>query len=270
VPGGVVARHGLERWARPLLPRIRHAPGLVYTAADHGATERDGARAWLLDFAAEAPDPQSHARAAAYLLTGEARGLPGRYKCRIRAPWFRVPGIRAGELLLSKRSHLHPRVVVNEAGVFTTDTIYRGRVLRDGLSPRSIAAGFHNSLTLLSAELEGRSFGGGVLELVPSEVGRLLAFAAPEVSGVLGRLDALARAGDSERLVAATDSELVRGGLVDADVMAALADARAALLARRLDRNQARAVRSWPPLSLATDVSRSPASAASAARAASS
>jgi hypothetical protein len=31
-----------------------------------------------------------------------------------------------------------------------------------------------NSLTALSAELEGRHYGGGVLELVPSEIERLL------------------------------------------------------------------------------------------------
>jgi adenine-specific DNA-methyltransferase len=269
VPGEVVARHGLAPWARPLLPRIRHAPGLVYTAADHAATERGGARAWLLDFGADAPAP--HAAALDYLATGEARGLRARYKCRIRAPWFRVPGVRAGELLLSKRSHLHPRVVVNEAGVFTTDTIYRGRMLCPDLSPRALAAGFHNSLTLLSAELEGRSFGGGVLELVPSEVGRLLTFAAPETPGALERLDALGRTGDGDALIAATDAALVSRGLVDADVMAALADARAALLARRLDRNrQARAVSSWPPLSLTTETEVSPAMVASRASSASS
>jgi adenine-specific DNA-methyltransferase len=33
---------------------------------------------------------------------------------------------------------------------------------------------FVNSLTALSAELEGRHYGGGVLELVPSEIERLL------------------------------------------------------------------------------------------------
>ena len=33
---------------------------------------------------------------------------------------------------------------------------------------------FINSLTALSAELEGRHYGGGVLELVPSEIEKLL------------------------------------------------------------------------------------------------
>jgi hypothetical protein len=34
--------------------------------------------------------------------------------------------------------------------------------------------GFVNSLTCLTAEMEGRHYGGGVLELVPSEIERLL------------------------------------------------------------------------------------------------
>ena len=46
--------------------------------------------------------------------------------------------------------------------MYTSDTIYRGRTLTDVLTPGAFAANFHNSLTLLSAELEGRSFGGGV------------------------------------------------------------------------------------------------------------
>jgi adenine-specific DNA-methyltransferase len=238
VSDDTLARHDLRRWARPLLPRIRHAPGLRYTAADHAATRAAGARAWVLDFAAGAPEPLGCAGPAGYLRTGEQRGLPGRYKCRIREPWYRVPGIVRGDLLLSKRSHLHPRVVLNEAGVFTTDTIYRGRMLNACLHPAAVAAAFHSSLTLLSAELEGRSFGGGVLELVPSEIGRLLVHADAPDAALLKRLDAVARAGDTAGLIAATDADLVARGLIEADVAAALASARRLLLARRLDRNR--------------------------------
>ena len=45
--------------------------------------------------------------------------------------------------------------------------------------PKAVASArfvssFVNSLTALSAELEGRHYGGGVLELVPSEINRLI------------------------------------------------------------------------------------------------
>ncbi len=237
VTASELERHGLHDWARPLLPRIRHAAGLRYTPVDHAATEAANARAHVLDFSAGRPDPRGAARA--YLEDGESQGLPARYKCRIREPWYRVPGIRAGELLLSKRSHRFPRVVVNEAGVFTTDTIYRGRMLTPDLTPRAIAANFHNSQTLLSAELEGRSFGGGVLELVPSEVGRLALHADEPPATLMDELDAIARsAADPEALVRASDASLVRRGLVEADVLAALGNARRLLVARRLARNR--------------------------------
>jgi adenine-specific DNA-methyltransferase len=236
VADATLHRFGLEPWARPLLPRIRHAPGLRYTSADHAATRAAGARASLLHFGAGAPDPATFRGPAAYLRAGEARGLPARYKCRIREPWYRVPGIVRGDLLLSKRSHAHPRVVVNEAGVFTTDTIYRGRMLDPNLAPAVVAAGFHSSLTLLSAELEGRSFGGGVLELVPSEIRRLAVHAGDPRR--LGALDAIARTGAADALIAATDAALVARGVLDADVVAALSAARRALLARRLARNR--------------------------------
>jgi adenine-specific DNA-methyltransferase len=237
VTASELERHGLHDWARPLLPRVRHAAGLRYTPADHAATEAADARAHLLDFSADRPGPGAGARA--YLGDGERQRLPARYKCRIREPWYRVPGITKGTLLLSKRSHHHPRVVVNEAGVFTTDTIYRGRMLTDAITPGAVAANFHNSLTLLSAELEGRSFGGGVLELVPSEIGRLLTHADEPPAALLNELDAIARAAPTpDALVAATDASLVQRGLIDHDVISELARARALLVARRLDRNR--------------------------------
>ena len=227
-----VAAHGLEPWARPLLPRIRHAEGLVYTAADHARTRAAGARTALLDFAS--PDPLGSPGAAAYLAAGRGEDLPARYKCRIREPWYRVPVVAPGALLLSKRSHHHPRVVLNAAGVHTTDTIYRGRTT-GGLPAEALAAAFHNSLTLLTAELEGRSFAGGVLELVPSEIARLRVPAVPALAAALPGLDRLARR-DPGALVPATDALLCRHGLLDPALLGELRAARAALADRRMPR----------------------------------
>ena len=238
VPQELVDEHGLEDWTVPLLPRVRYAPGLVYSTQDHENTTIGGARAWLTNFSDSRPDPRAHEGAARYLALGESRELHERYKCRIREPWFRVPGIRSGQLLMSKRSHLHPRVVVNEACVYTSDTIYRGKTVTDAVSPGGLAANFHNSLTLLSAELEGRSFGGGVLELVPSEIDRLLVHTDEPDCGLLPRLDEIARGGEWDAVIAATDTSLVDRRLIDADVMSELAEARLWLRSRRLDRNR--------------------------------
>ena len=106
------------------------------------------------------------------------------------------------------------------------------------MSPRALAAAFHSSLTLLTAELEGRSFGGGVLELVPSEIERLAVVEAADAETWIERLDALARSGDEEAVVSATDEALIASGALEAEVVEVLAAARATLLGHRLARNE--------------------------------
>lgn len=234
----------LQPWAVPLLPRIKHARGLIYTPADHEATVADGAKAWLLHFGEQLPDPLARKRASEYLAIGETQGLHTRYKTSIRTPWYRVPSVWAGKLMLSKRSHWFPRLVFNAANVVTTDTIYRGSMLPmyEGRELDLVAA-FHNSLTLLTAELEGRSFGGGVLELVPSEIARLTVPLPRDLAGIIPRLDSIARdaalAADKKgQLIEETDTLLSKHvpGLAPSLVQQ-LREAREFLLRRRLSRN---------------------------------
>jgi hypothetical protein len=71
-----------------------------------------------------------------------------------------------------KRSHDMPKLILNKADAFTTDTAYR--VKTNYINSNLFVFSFINSLTALSAEIEGRSYGGGVLELVPSEINKLL------------------------------------------------------------------------------------------------
>ena len=71
-----------------------------------------------------------------------------------------------------KRAHHFPRLVLNSAEAYTTDTAYR--ITLKNIRAESLVFGFVNSLTCLTAEMEGRHYGGGVLELVPSEIERLL------------------------------------------------------------------------------------------------
>src|SRR5208337_4082677 len=107
-----------------------------------------------------------------YLQAGLAEKLQTRYKCRVRTPWYKVPSVYAAPLAMLKRAHNIPRLVLNSAGAYTTDTAYRIKPLR--ATAEALVFSFVNSLTCLTAELEGRHYGGGVLELVPSEIERLL------------------------------------------------------------------------------------------------
>src|SRR5262249_25331787 len=71
---------------------------------------------------------------------------------------------------------------------------------------------FINPLTALSAELEGRHYGGGVLELIPSEIERLLIPLPERAELDLERLDASIRARPAHETLA-TQGKILLGAL---------------------------------------------------------
>lgn len=103
-----------------------------------------------------------------YLKIGEEKSIPQRYKCKIRTRWFDIPSIWKSEGFFFKRGHHYPKLLVNKADVYVTDSAYRIK-MKDGMSMENFTMSFYNSLTLLFAELNGRYYGGGVLELTPNE-----------------------------------------------------------------------------------------------------
>jgi len=233
-----VETYQLAHWIRPLLARTAESPGIEFRSNDFETARRKGKRSWLLDFSCERPDPLLEQGASRYLRMGEEQGLPKRYKCRIRSPWFRVPHIKQGRLMMAKRSHQHHRLILNTANVFTTDTIYRGEMKeRFAGQEKNLAAGFHNSATLLSAELEGRTYGGGVLELVPSEIARLFV-PMIDIASHLTALDEISRKAGGQQdqndsLIAATDFLLAEKIPLYRDVLPVIAAARICLRNRR-------------------------------------
>ena len=99
---------------------------------------------------------------------------------------------------------------------------------------------FHNSLTLLTAEINGRSFWGwraGVTE----QISQLpLAMPLAEVPDALfADLDRLARdrGADNDALVEATDRCVIEALRMDRDMWRLVAEARLVLRDRRLARN---------------------------------
>lgn len=103
-----------------------------------------------------------------YILGGETAEIHKRYKCSQRKRWFDVPVISSGDLMFFKRYNKLPRLMVNEPRVFTTDISYNIR-LSNSFDAKSVAFCFYNSLTITLCEYNGRFYGGGVGELVPSE-----------------------------------------------------------------------------------------------------
>ena len=75
---------------------------------------------------------------------------------------------------------MFPRIIINDAQVQVTDSFYR-IIMKEDFNIKDLAFSFYNSLTFILAELEGRYYGGGVLELTPNEFKNL---AIPFCEGV--------------------------------------------------------------------------------------
>jgi adenine-specific DNA-methyltransferase len=166
---------GLDpRLLQPGIGKAVHLAGARFAAADHQDLLAAGQPA-LMFAASRKWSKRILGTAAAHISRGEAEGFHERYKCRIRDPWWELPLPSEGppDLLLTYCSNEHPRIALNEAGVISTNTLHGVRISDPTLAPQ-LAAGFYNSLTLLSAEIVGRSYGGGVLKLEPTEAEALL------------------------------------------------------------------------------------------------
>lgn len=182
-----VQRFGLQKWAYPMFGRSEHCPGIIYDDEQHQANASSGKPTnfiWFKDTSVERTKLGKQ-----YIEQGLKESLHTRYKCRIRSPWYAVPSVYSTEIGMLKRSHDTPRLILNKVGAYTTDTAYRIRA-KEGTAEQLVYS-FLNGLTALSAELEGRHYGGGVLELVPSEIEKLL---LPPPSKITPEIDELDKA----------------------------------------------------------------------------
>lgn len=190
VPDSVVEEHGLQDWAHPMFGRSSHVRGVIYDDDTHTENKRIGLPANFLWFG-DVNAKELPLNVQEYIELGEQQNLHTRYKCRIRSPWYAVPSVFSAPVGMLKRSHHFPRLILNRMKALTTDTSYRVWPKAD-VSAEALVASFVNSLTALSAELEGRHYGGGVLELVPSEIEELIV-PRPEPAMALETLHAMLR-----------------------------------------------------------------------------
>ncbi|MEE8142593.1 MAG: hypothetical protein V3T77_05795, partial [Planctomycetota bacterium] len=205
-----------ERWLRPSARQSRSLKGLVYTAADIAQLEADGKAHHLVvpeDVVSDDIVPEVNSDALAHFLhEGEARGVPRRFKCRTRQPWWKVPGLGICDVLFSYMSGDRPRAAVNTTRALYTNTLHGLRV-RAGIDPLRVALFFHSTLTLLSLEIEGRSYGGGILKVEPTEMQRVrLAWPEPHetvLDAHARKVDRKLRAGHYEQAVRLVDEMLL-------------------------------------------------------------
>ena len=201
-------RLGLRPWVRRILQKGSHLPaGPVFSTEDSKRLSRT-VPCNLVDFCAEGSPPLSD-EARSFIEECEARGIHERYKCQRRSPWYNIPIVSAGDGLFFKRANVYPRLCVNEASILATDAAYQVRMM-DGYAIRDLCFSFYNSITLLFAEVDGRSYFSGVLELTPTEFrGLPLPLVRPTTEEFAAFETTFSSASDdNERICAACDRRL--------------------------------------------------------------
>lgn len=101
-----------------------------------------------------------------YVKLGVKAGVSQGYKAMRRSPWYRVPGVRAPDVILSVFSE-RPLVLVNDEQWLASNSLLGG-YLKSGTADQ-FAASWYSPLSLLSIGLQVHSLGGGVIVMVPNE-----------------------------------------------------------------------------------------------------
>jgi adenine-specific DNA methylase len=165
-------RHALPE--RALLkispPGTKHLRGLAFRESDWKTLREADERVWLFH-----PDLDDEDEVAEYIALGEERKVHEAYKCRIRDPWWRSPVAAVPDLFFTYMSHRYPRLVENRAKVPFLNSMH-GLRLHGGHRKTARAALpllALNSVTMIGAEVNGRSYGGGILKMEPREASRL-------------------------------------------------------------------------------------------------
>jgi adenine-specific DNA-methyltransferase len=235
-------QYGLDSVTLPLVGRSSHAHGIYFTSEDWKVNAEKGKKAMLVSF----PDiplgkyPHKHKE---YIELGERMEQNKGYKCGIRDRWYIVPSVWVPDAFFLRRNNLYPKFVLNHCGAVSTDTMHRMK-FRDGVDSKNILLSYYNSVSFAFAEICGRSYGGGVLEILPGEMGNIL---VPVVDGIdvslrdelLGQIDGIIREGDDVELALdLVDEKLLVDALgIEAEICRQCRNIWKKLQGRRLGRN---------------------------------
>jgi len=183
-----------------------------------------------------------------YIQYGQEKDVSRARKCRDRQPWYVVPHTFVPPALMPCMSAAWPRLVVNQSRYTCTNNILRilwkeERPAEDWLR---LALGTLSTLSQLSAELVGRSYGGGVLKLEPKELARLVVPLVPvEASdGLARKVDSFLRQNKLSEATDTVDSALLASniGLATAKLEQLRAARNRLFLRRRQHRQDAQEI----------------------------
>jgi adenine-specific DNA-methyltransferase len=224
-------------------PGSRHLRTLEFGARSWSQLRTDGRRCWLFYPSSDTPSKA----AAAYIEAAEHRSIHKNYKCRMRNPWWRVPLVAKPDLFLTYMDYERPRLITNSADAYHLNSLYGVKLKRGRkqIGCELLPLASLNTVSLLGAEVHGRSYGGGLLKLEPREADRIpvpiLSLVQQQREQLLALRPQVAYAmerGDLAKAVTTVDEVLWSKDQTTGDVLDTLRQTREFLFQRRSTRSR--------------------------------
>jgi adenine-specific DNA methylase len=244
VAQSTVDEYQLQNYAEPMVGRSVQVNGIIFNKEDWQSNIELEARAFFLKFP-ERKKLVINKKALEYIKQGEDEEIHKGYKCGIRAEWQIMPSTWISEALFTRRNNIFPKLIINQAGAYTTDTMHRVTINKNTklstlkkVNLNALVASYYNSLSLAFAEICGRSYGGGALELMPNEAEDVLVPYNEANAEILESIDNMMREGKNiDEILEFTDPIILKDGcgFSDSDIKIANSIWKK-LLNRRLNR----------------------------------
>lgn len=196
-----------------IVTRSGHLEGAIFEQRDW-TENANSQRSSKLFQPEDAPKDELPTGVQSYINQGEKERHHTGYKCRTRDPWYIVPSVWIPDAFMLRQVHSYPKLILNRAEATCTDTIHRVKFYNGWREKDELVTGaFLNSLTFATAEVKGRSYGGGVLTFEPSEGEDLPLPLKNSEKLDLNRIDQLIRKNEIEAVLDMNDQILLIDGL---------------------------------------------------------
>jgi len=203
----VLKKYNLAKFSVPLVGKTNALNKLVFSTKDFNTFSKDNP-AYMLKLQ-DVDEAIFNSGLREYIALGEDEGVHLGYKCRIRKRWYDIPSTHISEGFLFRQIYKYPLLVANEQKAACTDTIHRVILKDKDIEIKQLAASFVNSLTFAWSEVGGRSYGGGVLELEPSEAMELPVLYTKDIILDTNFIDEMIRNNEIEKALDYVDEKLL-------------------------------------------------------------
>jgi adenine-specific DNA-methyltransferase len=222
----------LKQYAKKILQKSSFSQNKIIIGKEEWTNiQKKGLPCYFLNFTLK---PTLSESARIYLQHGEDEYIDKRYKCLRRHPWYAIPSPCASEGIYAKRSGIYPRMMLNEENLLVTDSFYN-IFMKIGFSVTDLIYSFYNRLTFIFAELTGRQYGGGVLELTPKEFRSLPIFFVKSNHYQLNDLNNKLKNKGIDNVLETTDKDILQDALgLSSDNIEILVKIHKKLLEKRL------------------------------------